>query len=227
MKYSKILFVSILVVSMSMAVADLSAQKYKWKHYYMEAGLLGGGSFYLGDANEKLFRGLLPTVGVFAKHKFNGHWEVKLQSTVGQTLIGTFGEEKRQTTFGDLAFLAEFNFFNFGAMSLEPYASKVSPYIFAGIGGAYFNHEIAPILPFGLGVKWSITNRFNIGASWSMQKTMWNDNFDLIDNPLGQKQGMWNNNDWYSTVSIYLSVNFWEICPSCKDGRRNYFYNKY
>ncbi len=218
----------IALVALLAIVPNMSAQKYKWSHYYMEAGLFGGGSFYLGDANEKLFKGTRPAAGLFAKYKFNGYWELKLQGTVGQAKIGEFENEgDRITTFGDLALMAEFNFFNFGAMSLEPNASRVSPYIFVGVGGAYFNDGVAPILPFGLGVKWSVTNRLNLGMFWSMQKTLWNDNFDLIDNPLNQEQGMWNNNDWYSTAGIYISFNFWEICPNCKDGRKNYFYYGY
>lgn len=206
---------------------SLTAQKYKWKHYYMEAGLLGGGSFSLGDYNERLFRNMQPTVGAFAKYKFNGHWELGLKSTVGRADIGSWKGEKHHTTFADLALIGEFNFFNYGTMSLEPYASRVSPYIFLGLGGSYFNSRVAPILPFGLGVKWNVTNRLNIGASWSMQKTLWSDSFDGIDNPLGQRQGIWDNQDWYFTLSIYISINFWEICPSCRDGRKNYFYNNY
>ena len=211
---------------MFIVTPNIMAQKYKWTRYYMEFGLLGGGSFYLGDVNEKLFANMLPTAGLYLKYKFNGHWEAKMQATGGQAGITKIDNKLQRTTFFDLAFIGEFNFFNFGAMSLDPYASKVSPYIFAGIGAAYFNGNVAPIVPFGLGVKWNFAKRMNLGAYWSMQKTLWNDNFDLVNNPLGLNAGMWNNRDWYSTVALTLSIDFWEICPACQDGQKKYYYNK-
>ncbi len=227
--YNTLIIIAVLLVVSS---TNIFAQKYKWKKYYMEIGVLGGGSFYIGDANEQFFHDTRPTAGLFAKYKFNGHWETKLQLTAGQAGIGTFvnqagEEENRITTFGDVSLMGEFNFFNYGAMKLEPGASPVSPYIFAGFGASYFNNGIVPIIPFGLGVKWKISNRWNLGTYWSMQKTLWNDNFDLIENPLNLKTSMWNNNDWYSTLAIFISFDFLEICPSCKDGRRTYFYQGY
>jgi hypothetical protein len=209
-------FCTILLIITSLCFSTASAQKYKYTKYYLEAGVLGGGSFYLGDVNEKLFANMRPTFGGFVKYKFNGHWEAKLQSTVGQA--GIDGTQK--TNFADVAAIAEFNFFNFAVGQLEPGSSPVAPYIFAGIGGSFFNGNVAPIVPFGLGVKYHFGKQWNIGAYWGLTKTLWNDNFDLVDNPLGLNKGMWNNNDWYSTVGAYISINFWQICAPCKDGRR-------
>ena len=192
MRYIKLLVAALIF---SLSTYSVSAQTdYKWKKYYMEAGILGGGSYYLGDANKIPFNYMLPTGGLFLKYKFDGHWELKLQSTVGQAGIGIFDGVMQKTTFGDLALIAEFNFFNKGG---------------------------APILPFGLGVKWYFADRLNLGLYWSTQKTLYNDNFDLIDNPLKLRKGLWINNDWYSTLAVYFSVNFWEICPTCIDGRDN------
>ncbi|MDR2683845.1 MAG: hypothetical protein LBB53_00495, partial [Prevotellaceae bacterium] len=181
----------------------------------------------LGDVNSTLFKNILPVFGGFAKYKFNGHWEVRLQSTVGQAGIGVFNDKFRRITFADAAVYAEFNFLNFAAGKLEPASSPVAPYIFAGIGTSFFNSNIAPIVPFGLGVKYHFGKRWNIGAYWEMKKTLWNDNFDLVDNPLGLNAGMWNNNDWYSTLGVYIAINFWEKCAACIDGRKkNQYYRK-
>ncbi len=219
MRYIKLLVAALIL---SLSTYSVSAQTdYKWKKYYMEAGILGGGSYYLGDANKIPFNYMLPTGGLFLKYKFDGHWELKLQSTVGQAGIGIFDGVMQKTTFGDLALIAEFNFFNYASMRLEPGSSRVTPYIFAGLGASIFNKGGAPILPFGLGVKWYFADRLNLGLYWSTQKTLYNDNFDLIDNPLKLRKGLWINNDWYSTLAVYFSVNFWEICPTCIDGRDN------
>ncbi|MDR0829898.1 MAG: hypothetical protein LBN95_07285 [Prevotellaceae bacterium] len=216
----KYFYCSILLIITSLCFSKAYSQKYKYTKYYLEAGVLGGGSFYLGDVNEKLFANMLPTFGAFVKYKFNGHWEIKLQSTAGQAGIGEFDGKFSKTTFVDVAAIGEFNFFNFAVGQLEPYSSKVAPYIFAGVGASFFNGGVAPIVPFGLGVKYHFGKRWNIGAYWGMTKTLWNDNFDLVDNPLKLNKGMWNNNDWYSTVGVYISINCFEICKACIDGRR-------
>ena len=224
----KYIFCIILLIITSLCCSKTYSQKYKYTKYYLEAGILGGGSFYLGDVNSIPFKNMLPTFGIFAKYKFNGHWEIKLQATGGQAGIGIFDNKYRKTTFVDVAAMAEFNFFNFASMQLETGSSKVSPYIFAGIGVSFFNGGAAPIVPFGLGVKYHFGKRWNIGAYWSATKTLWNDNFDLVNNPLGLNAGMWNNNDWYSTVGAYISINFWEICAKCQNGLkgRNYKYRR-
>jgi hypothetical protein len=223
MKFKNIFCIILLIIT-SICFSKAYTQKYKYTKYYLEAGILGGGSFYLGDENSTLFKNMLPTFGGFAKYKFNGHWEIKLQATGGEAGIGFFDNKFRRTTFVDVAAAGEFNFFNFAVGQLEPGASKVSPYIFAGIGVSFFNGGIAPIVPFGLGVKYHFGKRWNIGAYWSATKTLWNDNFDLVDNPLGLNTGMWNNNDWYSTAAVFISINFWEKCAACIDGRKKYNY---
>lgn len=207
-----------LAVLLITANTVFSQTDYKWTKYYMEAGILGGDSYYLGDANETPFKYMLPTGGLFLKYKFNGHWEIKLQATLGQAGIGEFDGKMRKTSFTDLAFITEFNFFNYASMRLEPGTSRVSPYIFGGLGLSSFNQVAAPIVPFGIGVKWYFANRLNLGMYWSTQKTLGNDKFDLIDNPLGIRTNLWLNNDWYSTIAVYLSINFWKICPACIDG---------
>ena len=224
MKYTRLFLLALIVC---VAMPHVYSQKYKWTKYYMEVGALGGGSFYLGDVNTKLFNKTMATGGAFLKYKFNGRWEAKLQSTSGMAGIGDVGGKDVKTFFADAALSAEFNFFNFAVMSLEPGASNISPYIFAGLGVSYFNDNVAPIVPMGLGVKWRFAKRWNLGAYWSFQKTLWNDNFDLVDNSLNLPKSMWNNNDWYSTAALYISFDFWEICPSCRDGRPDYFYQGY
>ena len=228
MKFKNIFCIILLIIT-SLCCSKAYSQKYKYTKYYLEGGILGGGSFYLGDANSTLFKNMLQTYGVFAKYKFNGHWEAKLQATGGQAGIGIFDNKLRKTTFVDLAAIGEFNFFNFATMQLEPGSSQVSPYIFAGIGASFFNGSVAPIVPFGLGVKYHFGKRWNIGAYWGATKILWNDNFDLVDNPLGLNPGMWKGNDWYSTVGAYISINFWEICSGCIDVRtknKNYYNRK-
>ena len=69
MRYIKLLVVALIL---ALSTYSVSAQTdYKWKKYYMEAGILGGGSYYLGDANKIPFNYMLPTGGLFLKYKFD------------------------------------------------------------------------------------------------------------------------------------------------------------
>lgn len=194
----------------------MSAQKYA--KYYLEFGVLGGGSFYLGDVNEKLFVNMQPTAGAFLKYKLSGHWEIKLQGTGGWVGIQNTSDGLDKTLFGDMAVIGEFNFFNYAAGKYEAYASNITPYIFLGLGTTIFNSEIAAMVPFGLGFKWRIGHRWNVGAYWSAQKIVGSDNFDGVDDPYHLNNSVWNNTDWYSTVGVTLSLDFWRICAPCHNG---------
>ncbi|MDR1592822.1 MAG: DUF6089 family protein [Prevotellaceae bacterium] len=216
-------FPIVLLPVMFMLTVPSSAQRYKT--YYLELGILGGGSYYLGDVNNTLLNNMLTTAGAFFKYRFNNRWELKFQVSGGQTGIAVFDESMRRTTFVDGAVIGEFNFFNYGATPFNPHTYNITPYIFAGLGFSTFHLDVGGVVPFGVGVKWRIAQRFNLGAYWSSQKVIWNDNFDGIDNPLGLNQGGWNNTDWYSTVAMYFSVDLWERCAPCA-GPPKHVYNR-
>ena len=110
MKYTRLFLLALIVC---VAMPHVYSQKYKWTKYYMEVGALGGGSFYLGDVNTKLFNKTMATGGAFLKYKFNGRWESKFQTTSGMAGIGDVGGKEVKTFFADAALIAEFNFFNF------------------------------------------------------------------------------------------------------------------
>lgn len=189
--------------------------------FYGEVGLTGGGGFVLGDVNGMLFNHMQPLGGVFLKYKFNGHYELRLQVDGGILGVGNVNNTFCTTPYVGAQFLGEFNFFNYGVKQWEAFRTWVTPTIIAGLGVMAFDDGVSwrftPTLPLGVGVKFKLSNRVNVGAYWMVTKTF-SDAVDHTDNPIGLNKGLWNNRDWYSTAQIYLSINFYKICAPCRNG---------
>ncbi|MDO4190147.1 MAG: hypothetical protein Q4D14_00470 [Bacteroidales bacterium] len=214
--------VVVLCLFLALITTTLSAQTYR--KYRMEVGVLGGGSFSLGDVNHIPFAHLEPTLGAFLKYKFNGHWEIKFEGTGWKSGVGMVNNTYKATPFGQGAIMGEYNFYNYGGSPYEDYPSNVTPYVFWGLGLMVFEGGVAASMPFGLGVKWRIGKRFNLGAYWSMQKLS-SDKFDGVDNPDHLNGTFLMNRDWNSTVAVYLSIDFWKICAPCHN--YNYYKSKH
>lgn len=70
-------------------------------------------------------------------------------------------------------------------------------------------------MPIGIGFKYKLKNRINIGAEISTRK-LFRDNFDVtkqtqgwsLDAPFGIESSFLKNQDWYSFAMIYLTWDF-------------------
>ncbi len=187
--------------------------------FYGEFGLTGGCGFVLGDTNDFLFKYSQPVGGAYLKYKFNGRWETRLQLDGG--VLG-YAEDANMSYVG-LQALGEFNFFNYGAKRWEAHRTWVTPSIVAGLGVVVFDFAGRPkftaTVPLGLGVKFKLSNRVNLGAYWTVSK-VFSDKMDAMPNPNGVYGRFWNNQDWYSTAQLFLSVNFYKICAPCRNGAK-------
>ena len=185
--------------------------------FYGEIGVTGGCGFVLGHTNNFLFQYSQPLGGMYAKYKANGRWEARLQVDGG-----TLGyAENKKTGYLGLQALGEFNFFNYGVKKWEDGYSWFSPSLVAGLGIIAYDISGKPkftaTLPMGLGLKFKLNNRVNVGAYWMVSK-VFSDKLDGASNPNGEYGKFWNNQDWYSTAQIYLSFNFYKICAPCHNG---------
>ncbi|MCX6283347.1 MAG: DUF6089 family protein [Bacteroidetes bacterium] len=117
--------------------SSLSAQS-------LEAGLYGGGCYYLGDLNPgKHFMNYNIAYGVLARYVIDDRWAVKLSVSQGK-LLGSSSQSKfmpeRDLSFTDLvtdfSAVAEFNFFDFYVGSRKNW---ITPYIYAGFSFFMFN----------------------------------------------------------------------------------------
>ncbi|MBO7254918.1 MAG: hypothetical protein J6U79_00905 [Paludibacteraceae bacterium] len=207
LRYSFFLFLILIV-------ANVQSQS----RYFAEIGAFGGGTFYLGDANKTPFTYIDATYGGFIKYKLDKRYSFGLQIAGGKVRIPSYENfAAAKTPFVDVEATAEFNFFDFGYDRLKSLTKRATPYIFIGVGCVAYNKKAAFTIPFGVGGKFKLSEQFNLGVTWSMNK-VFDDDFDNIDNPRGLNKGVLINNDWYSKITLYLSFDFWQYCRTCHSG---------
>lgn len=194
---------------------------------------IGGGigmTGYLGDANTA---NLWSRPGFDAELLFrylpNPRWGIKTNFYVGSLggdsakMTNVFPDGntfKFSTTFFELGELVEFNFFNYGIGETYRHLKRISPYIAAGLGvtawsvGGKFGAALN--IPLGVGVKYKLSERWNLGFEFLMKKTFSDklDGAELAD-PLGIKSSFMKNTDWYSTMSVTISYEFSKRCAAC------------
>lgn len=194
---------------------------------------IGGGigmTGYLGDANtanlwqnpgwdaELLFR-YLPTP----------RWGIKTNFYIG-SLSGNSAQMtnvfpdgntyKFSTTFFELGEMAEFNFFNYGMGETYRKLKRFTPYITGGLSVTAWtvkgDFSAALAIPFGVGVKYKPSLRWNIGFEFLMKKTF-TDRLDgkLLDDPYYIQSSFMKNTDWYSTMTVTISYEFSKRCAVC------------
>lgn len=202
--------------------AKALSQEYKY-----EIGAATGTSFYMGDANKtKLY--LHPGIsgGVFFRYNINFNWAIKTNLIVGKVsgdnkdsgYIFPIDQDRGfSRSFKELGTQVEFNFLpysdKYSYIGTKPY----SPYVFAGAGLTHASGESSFFginMPLGIGFKYKVRNRINIGLEFSMRK-LFADHFDVMDNPYGIRSSMLKNKDWYSLTMIFLTWEFSSRTDPC------------
>lgn len=210
--------------------SDLIAQD----DYKFEIGGMIGTSFYMGDANKtKLYKDLGLSAGVIFRYNPDLRWSVKNNFVIGKVSGDTrnsgnkfpFDQETDfSRMFYELGTQVEFNFFNYSDKFAYLGTKRISPYIFTGIGltigsgkKTFFDLNI----PIGIGVKYKIRDRLNLGFEFSFRK-LFSDSFDVmekndgfnLEEPYKIKGNFFKNNDWYSLTVFTLTWDFGpRVCP--------------
>ena len=234
MKKNKVLTVIIFLVLSFVMPKNLKSQ-------IMEIGVTGGASYYIGDINpSKHFSQSQLAYGGALRYYQNLRWAFRLQysrfNLTSSDEVVAYRPERNlafKSKVDDLAFMAEFNFFDYWTGSRKSY---VSPYIFAGVSVFRFNstdlngrelqfrqnegvryNTFSWSIPFGVGVKYSVTKRLGATLEWRMHKAF----TDYIDDIEGyyldipeMQRGNGNshmfgyNNDWYGILGLTISYRF-------------------
>lgn len=194
---------------------------------------IGGGfglTGYLGDANTaNLMKNPSWDFEACFRYIINPRFALKTQFYAGglrgnsEQMENVFPDGKTfkfATTFYSASEMFEYNFFNFGMGRRYQKLSKITPYLAAGLGfvlGATsgesaFSFEI----PFGMGLKYKVNKRLNVGMSFLMHKTFTDkmDGKDLND-PNMIKHAFMKNTDWYSTLTFTVTYEFSRRCKEC------------
>lgn len=214
-KMKKLLIVNVLLI---LFVARVTAQDYKY-----EIGVAAGLGFYMGDANQSaLYYKPDAAYGVVFRRNLNYRWAIKADLITGRVRGDTRNFKNAlpngvQYNFSrqliDLGAQAEFNFFNYGIGQSYLGTNRFAPYLIAGLGFSYAPYSRSSFfsvnIPLGVGVKYKLAPRWNIGLEFTMRKTF-GDKLDgkVLEDPYGIKSSVLKNTDWYSCTLFTVTYDF-------------------
>ncbi|MCF6169513.1 MAG: DUF6089 family protein [Bacteroidales bacterium] len=208
-KYLKVLFSGFILMMFSLA---LHAQK------TLEVGLFGGGSYYLGEMNPAIpFVNSQLAYGVLARYNINNRTALKFSYSRG-TIKGVDPQPARivpqdysfSSAVNDISFVGEFNWWDYFTGSKK---SFFTPFIFGGVAYYFSDLNSGISIPFGFGLKYSISERLGLGFEWGMRKTF-SDYLDGVNATEYQngistgdsdKTATW---DWYNFTGVTLTYKF-------------------
>ena len=194
--------------------------------YRYEVGAMVGGSTYYGDANySSPFNNFNVMGGALFRYNINPRMAVKANMAVAR-ISGKTADGDNTFPGGDVAFghmlyelgaQYECHFFAYGDGAGYKRSRRLAPYILAGVGLTYAptraKHVFTPNIPLGIGLKWKVIPRLNMGCELSYRFTF-SDNLDVADraggalnDPYGIESGFMKNKDGYSFLSIFVTYD--------------------
>lgn len=194
--------------------------------YRYELGGMVGCSSYYGDANYHVpMKNINAMGGILWRYNINPRMAVKTDLALAG-ISGTTAGLDNQFPGEDVSFKRmiyelgaqfEYSFWAYGDGTGYKGTHKLVPYIFAGLGFTYApkpaHHVFSANLPVGLGVKYKVIPRLNIGCELSFRFTH-TDKLDVTDktapmlnDPYGIKSGWLKNKDNYSFLSLFVTYD--------------------
>jgi hypothetical protein len=195
----------------------LSVLKGNAQRFNIEPGITLGTSYYLGDINHsKQFYSPGFTAGLAFRHTISEFYALRINilrssisgndvdfSSIYQQIRG----HAFNNTLYELGAQYEINFLSFNTGIKK----SSTPYITAGIGIVAGNsfQIISPVIPMGIGYKYSPAKRMTISVEWCFRNTF-TDNLDLLEqtDPYMKQITKIKNYDWYSIAGITITYNF-------------------
>ena len=212
--------------------------------YKMDMGAGLGGCFYMGDANGVPFANLSAMGAITARRILNPRMAVKANIAFGHIHGETDGfiptnayievaegGTPTKVNFSrnvlDVGAQFEMNFWGFGTGVGYKGNSRITPYILAGIGltlgmGGGAGMCGGMNIPVGLGVKYKLKPRVNLGFEWTMRFST-TDKLDAtpqgtqLKDPYGIKSAMFKNKDSYSFAMFFITYDMFPKLRKCNN----------
>jgi len=226
MKRKQIFFVGLIILGTLLDFQPALAQRH-------EFGIGAGVMNYAGDMSRGYaFNHIQPGGRLFYRYNINPIISLRT-SLSGGLLSGSDANpidvvaDQRNASFKSTVVELSADFqFNFLDIKSEKTLNWWSPYIFFGIGGAYFNGEfpyndnfskVTMVVPFGGGFKMDISKNLSLGIEMGVRKTF-SDHLDGVsDGDLTNKNFRYGNKydkDWYNMFAVSLSYTLYSVnCP--------------
>ena len=197
--------------------------------YRMEIGAGAGLSGYLGDFNSNLVKNLQPMATILGRYILNPYMALRMNVSYGKMKgsskgIKTYYPAYASTPYEfnnaiyDVCFGYEYNFWPYGTGNDYYGAKRLTPFVFVGVGGTYISGAekvFTANVPLGLGFKYKIGERMNVGLDWAMHFSL-SDKLDGRKDPYGiASTGIFKNTDCYSVLQLTLTYSFMPKCSTC------------
>lgn len=220
------------LVTLLMLCATLTASAQQDDEYLMEIGGGVGMVSYQGDFNGKITSGMQPAGAIVWRRLLNPYMGFRVTGMMGKlkgdaTRLETYypDETTRAYSFDrsltDVSVTYEYNFWPYGTGRDYRGAKRLTPFVFGGIGATYVSGGEKKVftanVPIGLGIKYKLKERLNVGLEWSMHFLL-SDELDGIADPYGIKSsGAFKNTDCYSGLMLTLTYSFKSKCRTCNN----------
>ncbi len=135
------------ILTISIAVPLLGFAQYS-KSTKVDVGVMVGGSYYIGDLNNKQFQFTKPAGGIVFRYSFNQRAAIRANLLMGTiTASDSYSSSQWQqdrnldfkSSVTELSTQFEFNFLNYKIGGNDDH--NFSPYIFMGLAGFHFNPQ--------------------------------------------------------------------------------------
>lgn len=220
------------LVTLLMLCATLTASAQQDDEYLMEIGGGVGMVSYQGDFNGKITSGMQPAGAIVWRRLLNPYMGFRVTGMMGKlkgdaTRVETYYPDETtraysfDRSFTDVSVTYEYNFWPYGTGRDFRGAKRLTPFAFGGIGATYVSGGEKKVftanVPIGLGIKYKLKERLNVGLEWSMHFSL-SDELDGIADPYGIKSsGAFKNTDCYSGLMLTLTYSFKSKCRTCNN----------
>ncbi len=215
-------------------LASTMAAHAQWDdEYRMEIGGGVGMVSYEGDFNGNIFGNMQPMATILVRRIFNPYMGLAASLSYGtlkgdSRKVNTYYPEWQQPMkfshkMADLGIRYEYNFWPYGTGLDYRGAKRVTPFVFLGVGGSYVDASqkkvFAANIPIGVGVKYKVATRLNLGVEWAMHFTF-SDKLDgVVDPYLIKSTGAFKNRDCFSALQLTLTYSFMAKCRTCNNDK--------
>ena len=219
----------LLMLMILLPAARMSAQDDP--QYRMEIGAGVGMVSYEGDFNGNVLKNMQPMFSALWRYNFDPYKDLRLSATYGKLKgsskdVDTYYPDYATEEYSfnrnllDVSLVFEYNFWPYGTGRDYRGAKRLTPYIYGGIGatsasGGGSKSVFTVNVPIGLGVKYKLNERMNLGLDWGIHFSL-SDELDGVKDPYQVKSsGMFKNTDCYSMLQLTLTYSFKAKCRTC------------
>lgn len=218
-----------ILLCLMLLLGTIRMQAQEDPEYRAEVGAGVGVVSYQGDLNANLMKNLQPMGSLIGRYKMNPRMSLALMVSCGQLKGSADGiktwypdmegvDVSFKNTLIDAGVRYEYNFWPYGTGREYRGAKPLTPFVAFGLGGTFVsghNSAVTANIPLGVGIRYKIGNRLNLGAEWMVHFSL-NDELDGVKDPYGIKsKGIFKNTDCYSTMQLSLTYDLWVKCKIC------------